>query len=335
MPGVERPGRRRGRTSTSLFGVSGRESHDSSAFYERFPAPELSDDSEVSTSPVRDVLVVGDSRDLSFLPDKSVGLVVTSPPYHSSKVYEEIGKAGVPTSYVEYLQMLTDVFAECVRKLEPGGRIAVNVANLGRKPFRSLAGDVTRILQDDLGLLLRGEHIWQKADGAGGNCAWGSFRSPSNPVMRDLTERIIVASKGRFDRAIKPANRAKLGLPHEATISKEEFMALTLDVWRFQPESAKRVRHPAPFPVELPRRLIELHTFRGDLVVDVFGGSCSTALAAAATGRSAICVDLERSYLETGLQRLQAADANTPFRVVEAARPGGSAANLPAPARAS
>ena len=97
--------------------------------------------------------------------------------------------------------MLTDVFAECVRTLEPGGRIAVNVANLGRKPYRSLSADVIRILEHDLGLLLRGELIWQKAEGASGSCAWGSFRSAANPVLRDITERVIVASKGRFDRA--------------------------------------------------------------------------------------------------------------------------------------
>ena len=87
-----------------------------------------------------------------------------------------------------------------MRVLEPGGRIAVNVANLGRKPYRSLSSDVMRILED-LGLLLRGEIIWQKGKSTSGSCAWGSFRSPANPVLRDITERVIVASKGRFDRA--------------------------------------------------------------------------------------------------------------------------------------
>src|SRR2546423_10621866 len=97
--------------------------------------------------------------------------------------------------------MLRDVFAECVRVLEPGGRICVNVANLGRRPYRSLSADVIGILQDDLGLLLRGEVIWLKAEGAAGSCAWGSYLSATNPVMRDLTERIVIASKGRFIRA--------------------------------------------------------------------------------------------------------------------------------------
>src|SRR5690606_24360293 len=194
--------------------------------------------------------------------------------------------------YLDYLLMLRDVFAEVKRTLEPGGRIAVNVANLGRKPYRSLAGDVTRILQDDLGLLLRGEIIWQKGDGASGNMAVGSYMKPSNPCLRDITERVIVASKGRFDRAVHWKKRQAAGLPWEATITKDEFFAATLDVWKTRPESAKRVGHPAPFPVELPRRLIELYTWRDDVVIDPFGGAMSTAVAAVRTDRRFVCWDL-------------------------------------------
>ena len=151
--------------------------------------------------------------------------MVTSPPYFAGKQYEEeLGAEGIPASYTEYIALLEGVFAECVAKLEPGGRIAVNVANLGRKPYRSLSADVIGILQDKLGLLLRGEVVWRKARGAGGNCAWGSFRSPANPVLRDLTERVIVASKGRFDRAVAagdaPARRpARTGPPPRPTSS--------------------------------------------------------------------------------------------------------------------
>ena len=241
------PGRRRGGTSTSSFGVGRREGHDASAFYERFPAPEISDDDSIAEHSCRDHLWVGDARDMDAcgdVADNSVALVVTSPPYFAGKEYEEaLGEGHVPADYLAYLDMLTDVFAECVRKLEPGGRIAVNIANLGRRPYRSLSADVVQILQDRLRLLLRGEVIWVKARGAAGNCAWGSFRGPANPVLRDLTERVVIASKGRLDRARPVAQRADEGLPSEATAPVEEFMEATTDIWEIPPE----------WPVTVPR----------------------------------------------------------------------------------
>lgn len=298
----------RRRTATSNFGASRRESHDASAFYARFGAPALSADDTVSLPvPVDEPFVLGDARHMDVLKADSVALVVTSPPYFAGKAYEEeLTRDGIPSSYVEYLLMLRDVFAECVRVLEPGGRIAVNVANLGRKPFRSLAADVTRILQDDLGLLLRGEVVWRKGEGASGNCAWGSFRSPANPTMRDLTERVVIASKGRFDRARSAKVRAAAGLPHEATITADEFMAATLDVWTLPTESARRVGHPAPFPVALPERLVQLHTYVDDLVLDPFMGSGSTLVAAARLGRRYVGYDLDPSYVELARQRVAA-----------------------------
>lgn len=296
--------RRRG-TSTSNFGVGGRENHDATAFYDRFRPPELSDDDTVlPPEPVESAFISGDARQMSKVPDGSVALVVTSPPYFAGKQYEEeLEREGVPSSYVEYLELLEDVFAECVRKLEPGGRIAVNVANLGRKPYRSLSADVIDIFQR-LGLLLRGELIWQKGEGANGSCAWGSFRSASNPVLRDITERVIVASKGRFDRAKSVKQRAAEGLPHESTLLTDDFLSLTLDVWSIPPESARRVQHPAPFPVELPEQLIRLYTFRDDLVLDPFMGSGSTLVAAARLGRRYVGYDLEQEYVDIAKARV-------------------------------
>ena len=140
----------RRRTATSNFGVAGRENHDASAFYDRFRPPDVSDDATVLLpTPVAEPFVHGDARTMDGVADGSVALVVTSPPYFAGKQYEEeLDHEGVPSSYIEYLGLLEAVFRECAAKLEPGGRIAVNVANLGRRPYRSLSADVVRILQD-------------------------------------------------------------------------------------------------------------------------------------------------------------------------------------------
>jgi DNA modification methylase len=292
-------------TSTRRFGAGNRESHDATEFYDRFTAPDVSTDETVNPCSAADQLICGDARDMAAVDDNSIALVVTSPPYFAGKEYEVgLGDGHVPASYLEFLDLLRDVFSECRRVLEPGGRIAVNVANLGRKPFRSLAADVTGILQDDLGMLLRGEVVWVKGEGASGSCAWGSFASAANPVLRDTSERVIIAGKGRFDRAIKPKKRQTLGLPWESTISKEAFMEATLDVWKIRPESARRVGHPAPFPVELPRRLIELYTYKGDVVLDPFAGSGSAAVAAVQTGRHYVGYDTDAGYVELAQARV-------------------------------
>ncbi|MCH7788892.1 MAG: site-specific DNA-methyltransferase [Acidobacteria bacterium] len=300
---------RRG-TRTSDFGTSKREGHDASDFYERFPAPIISDDESITPPVCVDEIFVGDAREIladeRVVADNSVALVVTSPPYFAGKQYEaDLTEAHVPASYVEYLEMLEAVLAGCLAKLEPGGRMAVNVANLGRKPYRSLSSDVIHILQDRLGMLLRGEIVWQKGKGLNGSCAWGSFQSASNPVLRDTTERVIVASKGRFARAHSRRERAAADLPADGSMFKEDFMDATTDVWEIATESATRVGHPAPFPVELPRRLIDLYTFRGDLVLDPFMGSGSSAMAALRTDRHYVGFDTDRDYVDAAKDRLR------------------------------
>jgi site-specific DNA-methyltransferase (adenine-specific) len=301
--------RARAATATTSFGSGRRESHDASAFYERFNAPNISLDEHVEAPVVVDTIFAGDARLMQkdqVVPN-SVALMVTSPPYFTGKDYElDMGRGHVPGTYFEYLTMLREVFSVCLNTLEPGGRMAVNVANLGRKPYRSLSADVISILQDDLGMLLRGEIIWQKARGAGGSCAWGSFRSPQNPVLRDVTERVVVASKGRFDRAVPRRRRQELGLPHVSSIETGEFLEATIDIWEIPSESASRVGHPAPFPVALPQRLIELYTYEGDLILDPFMGSGTTALAAIATKRHYVGFETEAEYVELADQRISA-----------------------------
>ena len=307
--GARATSRQRRPTATANFGSGRRESHDATAFYDRFVPPELSTDTTVATPTELDVTHIQDARKMAQVADNSVALVVTSPPYFAGKQYEEsLGENGVPATYFEYLELLHQVFAECKRVLEPGGRIAVNVANLGRRPYRSLSGDVTEILQD-LGLLMRGEVVWWKGRAAGGSCAWGTFQRPANPVLRDVTERIVIASKGRFDRALSPDQRFASGLPSTATISREEFMEATTDLWELAPESATRVGHPAPFPVELPQRLIDLYTYESDVVLDPFMGSGTTAIAAVRTGRRYIGFETDPTYAELATQRVDQARA--------------------------
>ena len=277
-------------TSTSGFGAGRRESHDASAFYARaLVVPRWSEDSAVGELPpgVADSVFVRSAEKMEELPDNSVALMVTSPPYHVGKEYDAEG------SFDEYLGLLRNVFAETHRVLEPGGRAVVNVANLGRKPYVPLAAYVTGIMQD-IGFFMRGEVIWLKAAGATGSCAWGSWQSAQNPTLRDLHEYCLCFSKGRMERVRRG----------ESTISREEFMEATLSVWRIPPASAKKVGHPAPFPVALPRRFIELYTYRGDVVLDPFIGSGTTAVAALETGRRWVGYETDEAYANLARQRV-------------------------------
>jgi site-specific DNA-methyltransferase (adenine-specific) len=281
-------------TETASFGVGKRESHDSSAFYRRRMlqhAPKVTlGEPQTPPDEIIDSLFCSSSESMEEIPDDCVALMVTSPPYNVGKDYDEDLTLG------EYLDLLARVLTETVRVLEPGGRVAVNVANLGRKPYLPLNHHVAGLLQD-LGLLLRGEIVWQKAKGAGGSCAWGSWRSAKNPTLRDVHEYIVVASKGAY-------RRSRIG---RDTISKEEFLEATTSIWTIKPASAKRLGHPAPFPVELPRRLIELYSFEGDLVLDPFMGSGSTAVAAVESDRHYVGYDNDPAYLEIARTRVAAA----------------------------
>jgi site-specific DNA-methyltransferase (adenine-specific) len=281
-------------TETASFGTGKREGHDARRFYaRRMVAPATPAHSGPPVAPpaeVLDTLICRSSESMEELPDDCVALMVTSPPYNVGKDYD------ADLSLEEYLGLLKRVLSETYRVLEPGGRTAVNVANLGRRPYLALNHRVAALLED-LGFMLRGEIVWQKAQGAGGSCAWGSWRSARNPTLRDVHEYILVASKGSF-------RRLRRG---EDTISRQEFMEATVSVWNIAPASARRIGHPAPFPVDLPRRLIELYTFKGDLVLDPFLGSGSTAVAAVETGRRFVGYETEAAYLEIARERVAAA----------------------------
>ncbi len=288
--------RKRNGTKTSAFGSPGRANHDASAFYSSRLYEGLSEEQKVTfvENPVApehlDRVFCKSSEAMTELPDNSVHLMVTSPPYNVGKEYDEDFSLG------EYLAFLKRVWAEVYRVLVPGGRACINVANLGRKPYIPLHAS---IIADwlELGALMRGEIIWNKAAASGGSTAWGSWLSATNPTLRDVHEYIIVFCKQSFSR--KPPE------PRQSTISKEEFLELTKSVWTFGTESARKVGHPAPFPVELPYRLAQLYTFEGEVVLDPFMGSGQTALAAVKAGRHYVGYDISEEYVALAERRLQ------------------------------
>jgi site-specific DNA-methyltransferase (adenine-specific) len=281
-------------TSTTSFGSPGREGHDASAFYQtRLYADQPQAESEAyveNSVPELDVIFNHSSEEMGELPDNSVHLMVTSPPYNVGKEYDE------NLTLEEYLAFLRRVLQETQRVLVPGGRVCVNVANLGRKPYIPMNGLIAREMIN-LGFLMRGEIIWSKAASASASTAWGSWQSASNPTLRDTHEYILVFSKGSFRRE-KVEKR-------ESTITKDEFLEFTKSVWEFTTESARKVGHPAPFPVELPYRLMQLYTFSDEIVLDPFMGSGQTAVAALKAGRHFVGYEVNEDYVNLAWERIR------------------------------
>jgi site-specific DNA-methyltransferase (adenine-specific) len=227
---------------------------------------------------------------MSELPDNSVHLMVTSPPYNVGKEYDE------DLSLDDYLAFLGRVWQETWRLLVPGGRMCINVANLGRKPYIPLHAFISeRAIR--LGFLMRGEIIWNKAASASPSTAWGSWKSASNPILRDVHEYILVFCKHSFKRP-NPSKRL-------STITRDEFLEYNKSVWDMKAESARKIGHPAPFPVELPRRLIQLYTFENETVLDPFMGSGQTAIAAINSGRHYLGYEVDEKYAALAERRIQ------------------------------
>jgi len=286
----------RKKTRTSSFGTPGRISHDSSSFYAGKLYAEMPREQEVAylenEVPPEHLnrIFCKSSEDMAELPDNSVHLMVTSPPYNVGKDYDE------DYSLEEYLAFLQRVWRETHRVLVPGGRACVNIANLGRKPYIPLHSFIIQGMLE-IGFLMRGEIIWNKAASAAGSTAWGSWKSPANPTLRDVHEYILVFSKGAFKRK----NLRK----RQATISKEEFLEYTKSIWTFPAVSARKVGHPAPFPVELPLRLIQLYTYEGEVVLDPFLGSGQAAIAALQGERRYLGYEIEERYCRLAGRRIK------------------------------
>ena len=284
------------RTRTSSFGSPGRTGHDSSTFYASrlYDGLPKEQKTEYVENPIHtrilDKVLCKTSEGMDDLPDSSVHLMVTSPPYNVCKDYDE------NLTLEEYRAFLRKVWREVYRVLVPGGRACVNIANLGRKPYIPLHAFIVEDMLD-LGFLMRGEVIWNKATSAGSSTAWGSWLSPTNPTLRDVHEYILIFSKGTFRREKLDGRRS--------TISKEEFLEYTKSVWNFPSESARKIGHPAPFPVELPCRLIQLYTFEGEVILDPFMGSGQTAIAAMKADRHYIGYEIDEAYVKLAESRIR------------------------------
>ncbi len=287
--------RKRSPTRTSSFGSPGRAAHDSSPFYnkrlyEGLPPEEEARYLENEVPPeVLDTVLLKSSESMDELPDNSVHLMVTSPPYNVGKDYDE------DLSLDEYLEFLGRVMAEVHRVLVPGGRAAINIANVGRKPYIPLNGLIAGLM-DSLGFFMRGEIIWNKSASAGSSTAWGSWLAATNPTLRDVHEYILVFSKGAFRRE-NPRHRA-------STVSRDEFLEFTKSIWSFSTQAARTVGHPAPFPVELPYRLIQLFTFEREVVLDPFMGSGQTGIAALKAKRRYVGYEIDPGFKELADQRI-------------------------------
>ena len=289
-------GKRNG-TKTSSFGSPGRMNHDSSEFYnsrlyEGLPTEKKGVKFIENKIPEENInkIFCKSSERMEELPDNSVHLMVTSPPYNVGKEYDE------NLTLQEYRAFLIRVWKEVYRVLVPGGRVCINVANLGRKPYIPLHAFIIEDMQK-IGFLMRGEIIWNKASTASPSTAWGSWLSAKNPVLRDIHEYILVFSKDTFTRANHNNKRA--------TMNRDEFLELTKSIWTFGAESAKKVGHPAPFPVELPLRCIKLYTFEKDVVLDPFMGSGTTAVAAILSNRKFVGYEIEEEYVRLAEKRIK------------------------------
>jgi modification methylase len=283
-------------TKTSAFGSPGRRGHDASRFYagrlyEGFSQEEPGDYRENPLDAAAlNAIFCKSSEDMAELPEASVHLMVTSPPYNVGKEYDE------DLTLEEYLAFLKRVWREVHRVLVPGGRACVNVANLGRRPYIPLHAFIIRDMLE-LGFLMRGEIIWNKAASASPSTAWGSWKSPANPTLRDVHEYILIFSKGNFPRK-NPHKR-------ESTITREEFLEFTKSVWTFPAEPARSVGHPAPFPVELPYRCLQLYTYRDEVILDPFMGSGQTAIAANKASRFYVGYDISQEYINLAEKRIK------------------------------
>ena len=262
-------------------------------YVSKFQEDESKTETKKNNKPTHKDLIFNKSAEkMDDLIDNCVSLTVTSPPYNVGKLSDS------DLSDDDYWKLIEQCFKEVYRVTESGGRLVINVANLGRKPYIPFSNMFTQIMLD-LGFLMRGEIIWQKSKGANANFAWGSWLSASNPVIRDIHEYCLVFSKDGMSKGVKGVS----------TLEKEEFMDSTLSIWNINPARAKKIGHPAPFPIELAERFINLYSYEKDLVLDPFIGSGTTAIAAQKLNRHYVGYEINDVYCELAETRIK--ESNT------------------------
>jgi len=248
-------------------------------------------------------VICGDAlKVLKKMPASKIQMAITSPPYNVGINYDTYKDE---LDYDFYLKWIKDIFIETNRVLVDGGRFAINIAPTSIKNFRPVHHDISKILRD-IGMVFRAEIIWYKQSMTARRTAWGSWKSPSNPHIIPSWEYVMVFSKKQWRLEGKPENADIL--PEEFEKYSDGFWLITPDnfndaFWHIPPE---RVRngHPAPFPEELIHRLIKFYTYKGDILLDMFGGTGTVAYVAMKNERKFVHIDVSKEYCEIALKRL-------------------------------
>jgi site-specific DNA-methyltransferase (adenine-specific) len=233
-----------------------------------------------------------DILEFSAIPNNSIDLIVTSPPYNVDIHYNSHVDN---LTYGDYLEFTRKWIQKCFDLVKDDGRFCLNIPlDKNKGGQQSVYADITKIAKD-IGWKYHSTIIWNEGN-ISRRTAWGSFMSASAPYVIAPVEVIVVLYKKSWK---------KISGSKKSDITKKEFMDWTNGIWSFSGESKKRIGHPAPFPIELPRRCIKLFSFVGDTVLDPFMGSGTTLIAAYLNKRKAIGVDIDKEYCDLAIKRLK------------------------------